>query len=272
MAATGGGRSTIAALLAHELAASARTVVFDTAPRLSSPWPAGSPASEAGGLAALSPGRPLTRSQVLAAAVVRRGNGSPWQLLTDTREWHAAPLTLPEPPAAWYQLAAIGGWQAVIADTTHPMTHDVLAARCGGRQGQTRGWCELPYAVPVLCAAATASGVQALQQAVMALHAEGMPLQRSVVVLVAASDGRPPPVVRAAAAMVAPRVSAVVHLPFDSQIRAHGLREPLRMRSKTQQAAARIAAAVLDTAHQTWGTPLAAAPIPVPLPPVASAS
>ncbi|MFD9033299.1 hypothetical protein ACFVZW_19420 [Streptomyces sp. NPDC059567] len=194
-------------------------------------------------------------------------------MLTDTRDWHAPPLKLPEQPAAWYQLAAIGGWQAVVADTAHPVAHDVLAARCDNRPGQTQGWGELPYAVPVLCAAATASGVQALQQAAMVLHAEGMPLQRVVVVLVAATDGRPAPVVRAAATMLAARTSAVVHLPFDPQIRAHGLREPLRTRSKTRQAAARIAAAVLDTAHHAWGTPLPAAPIPVPLPhPVAPAS
>ncbi|MET9956014.1 hypothetical protein ABZ135_31340 [Streptomyces sp. NPDC006339] len=266
MAATGGsGRTTVAALLAGEFAAFARTVVLDTAPRLTSPWPEYGSAPESSGLAALAPDRPLTRSAVLAASVHRHSPGGRWQVLTDTREWHAPPLFLPEPPAAWYQLAAIGGWQAVIADTVHPVAHDVLAARYEQRQGQTRGWCELLYSVPLLCAAATATGVQALQQATMALHAEGLPLQRMVVVLVGLSDGRPAPAVRAAGAMLASRAAAVVHLPFDTQIRAHGLREPLRTQSTTRQAADRIAKAVLDTAHGTWGTPLPAAPVPAAL-------
>ncbi|MFB8314688.1 hypothetical protein ACFC5T_40220 [Streptomyces sp. NPDC055961] len=267
MAATGGsGRTTVAALLADELASMARTVVLDTAARLTSPWPESSPAPEGGGLASLAPDRPLTRSEVLAAGVLRTGPGGPWQVLTDTRDWHAPPLVLPEPPAAWYQLAAIGGWQAVVADTTHAVAHDVIAARCEGRQGQTRGWCELPYSVPLLCAAATASGVQTLQKAVMALHAEGLPLHRAVVVLVGVADGRPAPVVRAAGTMLAARTSAVVHLPYDARIRAHGLAETLRTRSKTRQASARIAAAVLDAAHRAWGMPLPAAPVPAALP------
>ncbi|MFC8233819.1 hypothetical protein [Streptomyces sp. NPDC057284] len=268
MAATGGsGRSTVADLLAGAMtAAGTRTVVLDTTPRLSSPWPSWTTGQETGGLAALPPDRPLTRSQVQNAAAWRQaGRDAGWQVLTDGRDWHSPPLALPPDPAAWLQLAALGGWQTVIADTTHPVAHDILDARCAGRIGQTRAWCELPYAVPVLCAAATASGVQALQQAVMALDANGMPLQRTVAVFVAQTDGRLPAIVRAGATMLTSRAAAVVHLPHDPHIRTHGLRIATRLRSRTQQAARSLAQAVLAAAGFTWGMPLPDAPRPAPL-------
>ncbi|MFK4600513.1 hypothetical protein [Streptomyces pristinaespiralis] len=270
MAATGGsGRSTVANLLACGLALSGRTAVLDTGPRLSSPWPAWTQGQPVQGLSSLPSDRPLSRALVHQAAAQRPGLAAEtsWQVLTDGREWHSAPLSLPQDPAAWHQLAAIGGWQSVVIDTSHPVAHDVLAARCEDRVGLTRGWCNLPFAIPVLCAAATASGVQALQQAVMAMHAEGLPLQRTVAVLVSSSDGRPPAVVRAGATMLAPRTAAVIQLPHDPSIRAHGLREPSRLRSRTRQAATVLADAVLAAAHSTWGEPLPSAPRPRPLTP-----
>ncbi|MFC9122888.1 hypothetical protein ACFTXO_24300 [Streptomyces sp. NPDC057067] len=268
MAATGGsGRSTVADLLAgHLAAAGASTVVLDTAPRLSSPWPSWTAGQYAGGLGALPPDRPLTRSQVQRAAALRPGADRPgWQVLTDGRDWHSLPLALPHAPAAWLQLAAIGGWQCVVADTPHPVAHDILESRCAGQDGRTRSWCELPYAVPVLCASATASGIQALQQAVMAMHADGMPLQRTVAVLVAQADGRLPAVVRAGATMLSARTAAVVHFPHDPHIRAHGLRTVSRLRSRTQQAAGLLGQEVLAAAGASWGTPLPDAPRPAPL-------
>ncbi|GAA0924949.1 hypothetical protein [Streptomyces thermoalcalitolerans] len=273
MAATGGsGRTTVAGLLASGLAASGSTVVLDLAPRLSSPWPARLAEQGVGGLAVLPPDQPLTRSAVQQACAVNTGaNGARWQVLSDGREWHTQPLALPEPPAAWYQLAAIGGWQIVIADTVHPLAHDILAARCAGELGQTRGWYELPYTVPVVCAAATADGIRALQQAVMALHAEGLPLQHTVVVLADTAHGRPPAAVRAGATMLTARTAAVVHLPYDPQIRAHGL-NTARLRSRTRQAAAQLTGAVLAAAHTTWGRPLPDAPQPAPLAPAVTAS
>lgn len=100
----------------------------------------------------------------------------------------------------------------------------------------------------------------------MALHAEGLPLGRTVVVLVAAGDGRPPAAVRAGATMLTARTAAVVHLPYDSPIRAHGL-YGARLRPRTRQAAARLTSAVLATAHRTWGEPLPDAPQPAPISP-----
>ncbi|MFI1568481.1 hypothetical protein ACH4ZX_36600 [Streptomyces sp. NPDC020490] len=268
MAATGGsGRTTTASLLAAGLAASGPAVVLDLAPRLSSPWPARLAEQGAGGLAALPPDQPLTRSAVQQACGLSAGaNGASWHVLSDGRDWHTPPLVLPEPPAAWYQLAAIGGWQAVVADTVHPLAHDLLAARCAGELGKTRGWYELPYSVPVLCAVATADGIQALQQAVMALHAEGLPLNRTVIVLVATGDGRPPAAVRAGATMLTARTAAVVHLPYDPHMRAHGL-HAARLRSRTRQAAAQLTGAVLAAAHTAWGQPLPDAPQPAPITP-----
>ncbi|MFF4010616.1 hypothetical protein [Streptomyces sp. NPDC001717] len=272
MAAAGGsGRSTVAHLLAEELAAAADTVVADLAPRLTSPWPAWTGAAQAAGLAALSYDVPLSRSRIRAAAAVRRAPQGEWAVLTDGREWNAAPLRLPAQAAAWYQLAAAGGWQVLVADTAHPVAHDLLAARCSGAPSLTRAWCELPFTVPVLCARAGADGVQALQQAVMVLHAEGLPLQRTVVVLVAGSDGRLPAVARAAATMLSGRAAAVVHLPHDADIRAHGLQaQPARVRSRTRQAARELATAVLCAAGHAFGDPLPDAPQPSPFPALAA--
>ncbi|MFJ4781283.1 hypothetical protein [Streptomyces sp. NPDC088762] len=271
MAATGGSaRSTVAHLIADELASAADTVVVDLSPRLASPWPHWTGATQAPGLAALLPDEPLTRSRIRAAAAARRAPVGEWAALTDGREWSAAPLSLPTAATAWYQLAAAGGWQALVADTAHPIAHDLLSARCSNTASVTRAWCELPFAVPVLCAQATADGIQALQQAVMVLHAEGLPLQRTVVVLAAAADGRPPAVARAAATMLSARAAAVVHLPHDADIRAHGLQaQPARIRTRTRQAARELVTAVLAAARASFGDPLPDAPQPAPLPALA---
>ncbi|WP_244176922.1 hypothetical protein [Streptomyces albus] len=267
MGAVGGsGRSTTAALLAGALAARGSTVVLDTAPRLTSPWPAW--VVEAGaGLAAVPPEQPFTRRQLLAAAsrcAAPPGRG--WHVLTDHQEWSGPLLSLPAEPAAWYQLAAAGGWHAVVADTVHPAGHDTLASRRAGRPGLTAGWCGLSCAVPVLCAAATGPGVRALQTAVMAFSAAGLPLQRAVVAFVGTGEGRAPAAVRAASRMLQPTVSAVVHVPFDPHIRAFGMREPERLKSRTADAGQRLAEAVLASLHATWGAPLPPAPRPAALP------
>ncbi|MER7790003.1 hypothetical protein [Streptomyces sp. NPDC097640] len=260
----GSGRSTTAGLLASALSAMGSTVVLDTGPRLSSPWPAWS--AEAGaGLLSLPPDRPLTRAQVHAAAsrTPAPGDGT-WQVLTDHQEWSHPPLPLPDDPAAWYQLAAIGGWQAVIADTVHPVAHDVLTARCAGCTGLTAGWCQLPFSVPVLCAATTGSGVQALQTAVKAASAEGLPLHRVVVALTAIGEGRSPAAVKATAAMLEPRVRAVVQVPYDPRIRAHGMRDASRLKARSLDAGRQLARAVVDSAQAAWGDPLPAAATPRP--------
>ncbi|WP_331756729.1 hypothetical protein [Streptomyces sp. NBC_01568] len=273
MAATGGSaRSTVAHLLADELAAAADTVVLDLAPRLASPWHTWSGGDQVPGLAGLPPDQPLTRRRIRDAAAVRQAPAGQWGVLTDGREWHSAPLNLPPEPAAWYQLAAAGGWQAVVADTAHPIANDVLVARCSGSPSLTRAWCDLPFAVPILCAQATADGMQTLQQAVMVLHAEGLPLQRTVVVLAATADGRPPAVVRAAATMLSARTAAVVHLPHDPDIRANGMQaQPARIRARTRQAARELATAVLAAVRESFGDPLPDAPQPAPLPAVPAA-
>lgn len=202
-----------------------------------------------------APSAPLSRETVRASCMPLRGPVADFEVLTDGREWSAPPLDLPSDPAAWYQLAAIGGWRTAVVDTAYPITHDLLTARCADVPGLTRTWTALPYAVPVLCAAATAEGVQSVQQAVMVMSAEGLPLHRAVAVLVATGDGRLPAVVRAAATMLSGRTAAVVHLPYDAGVRASGLRSG-RVHSRTRQAAAQVAAAVLAAAHQSWGDPL----------------
>ncbi|WP_234325451.1 hypothetical protein [Streptomyces sp. NRRL S-146] len=202
----------------------------------------------------------------MLAAAARFGTSpeSAWHVLTDHQDWAAPPLDLPSDPAAWYQLAAIGGWRTVVADTAHPITHDIVSARSGGTSGITAAWSSLPFAVPILCAAATGAGVHAMQQAVHALEAEGLPLKRLVIALVDQAGDRQPPVVKAASTMLAPRVAAVVPVPYDAALRAVGLREMTRLRPRTTQAATALARAVFQTAQTAWGTSLGIAEQPAP--------
>lgn len=271
LGATGGsGRSVTAGLLGCSFAASGSSVVLDTAPRLASPWPSWV-ARKGSGLAALPPDRPFSREQAIEAASGFPGPKAPWAVLTDHQEWHQDQLSLPCDPGAWYQLAAGGGWQAVIADTAHPVTHDIVTARAAGRTAVTVSWCSQPFAVPVLTALATGPGVAALQMAVKAASAEGLPLQRAVVALTSPGEGRLPPPVRAAATMLQSLVSAVVTVPFDPHIRGHGMAEPERLGRRTAEAGTAMAAAVLTAAHRAWGEPLPSAPVPAALPTEASA-
>lgn len=267
MASAGGsGRSTVAGLLASGLAAGGRTVVLDTTSRLASPWP-GWTAEFGAGLVSIPPTKPASRRQVLAAASRCRGPGErSWEVVTDTQEWGAAPLALPPEPAAWYQLAAAGGWQAAVVDTGHLAAHDVVAARHDGRTSLTAAWCSLPVSVPVLCAAGTGHGVQALQSTVRIADAEGLPLQHTVVVLVSLAEGRPAAVVRAAATMLQSRVFDVVTVPADAALRSQGFAAADRLRSAPLQTADRLARAVLASAHGQWGDPLPPAPVPAVLP------
>jgi hypothetical protein len=211
--------------------------------------------------------RPLTVGAVVAAASgCRAADGARWEVLTDHQEWSHPPLPLPVDPWAWYQLAALGGWQAVIADTAYPVADELVGSRHAGREAVTARWCGLPGAVPVLCAAANAGGVQALQGAVMAALAEDLPLRRMVVALVCTASGALPAAVQAAVTMLEPRVAAVLEVPHDPQLRAHGLHDPARLRARTQRAAGELAQAVLEVARTVWGDPLPVAPVPAPLP------
>ncbi|MBM9506744.1 hypothetical protein ITX44_19725 [Streptomyces sp. KK5PA1] len=240
--------------------------MLDTATRLASPWPGW--ASEPGaGLASIPPTKPASRRRIQAATSLCRGpSDRSWQVLTDHQDWGAAPLVLPPDPGAWYQLAAAGGWQAAIADTTHAAAHDVVAARHAGRTSLTAAWCSLPVSVPVLCAAATGHGVQALQTAVRIAAAEGLPLQYTVVVLVSLAEGRPTATVRAAATMLQSHVSAVVTVLADVGLRSQAFAASDRLRGAPLETADRLAQAVLASAHRQWGDPLPPAPVPAVLP------
>lgn len=210
--------------------------------------------------------QPFTRAQVLAAASRSHGPGGEWAVLTDHQEWNHGPLALPSEPAAWHQLAAGGGWQTAVADTSHPMAHDIVTARTQHLAGLTAAWCSLPFAIPVLCASTTGSGVAALQTAVKAASAEGLPLQRMVVALTAPGEGRLPAAAKAAATMLQSQVSAVVVVPFDAHIRNHGMARTDRLGRRTTEAGAALMAAVLASAHRTWGDPLPPAAAPACLP------
>lgn len=238
------------------------TAVLDMAPRLASPWPAWSAEPGTGLLSLPRTGRsPAARSTRRRPAfrfpAAAHGTCSPI-----TRSGITHPSLSPKDPAAWYQLAAIGGWQAVIADTVHPVAHEVLTARCAGSACLTARWCQLPFSVPVLCAAETGSGVRALQTAVKAASAEGLPLHRMIVVLTAIGEGRSPASVKAAAAMLAPRVGAVIQVPYDPRIRAHGMRDASHLKPRLLEAGRQLAHAVVGSAQAAWGDPLPAAAVP----------
>ncbi|MGW5048380.1 hypothetical protein [Streptomyces griseoluteus] len=214
------------------------------------------------GLASVPPDQPFTRAQVRAAASRSTGPGGEWAVLTDHREWNHGPLALPAEPAAWYQLAAGGGWRIAVADTSHPIAHDIVTARTQRLPGLTAAWCALPFAVPVVCAPTTGPGVAALQTAVKAASAEGLPLQRMVVALTVPGEGRLPAAAKAAATMLQSQVSAVVTVPFDPHIRNHGMAQANRLGRRTAEAGAALVAAVLASAHRSWGDPLPPAAVP----------
>ncbi|MFC9223134.1 hypothetical protein ACFT8W_20815 [Streptomyces hygroscopicus] len=266
MASNGGsGRSVVAALMADAFATHGTTVVLDTLPRLVSPW-ASWIVTPGAGLASIPHDRPVYAGHVRAAASAGPSSGAhPWQVMTDHRRWDAAPLNLPDAPEAWHQLAAIGGWQAVVADTGHPLTHDIVSSRHAGRAGISARWCSLPYAVPVLCAPATGEGVAALQTATLAAEADGLPLQRTIIALVGVGEGRWPAPVKAASTMLDPKVGGLVQVPHDPWIRTHGVRDPARLKPRTRAAGRELVRAALSLAHTTWGEPLPAAAAPAPL-------
>lgn len=266
MASAGGsGRSVTAALAADAFAVRGTAVVLDTVPRLASPW-AGWSAASGVGLASIPPDQPLYARQAHEAAGVGPASGPhPWHVVTDYRRWDAPPLSLPEDPEAWHQLAAIGGWQAVVVDTGHDLAYDVVSSRHSGRSGISARWCSLPYAVPVLCAAATGEGVAALQTAVMAAEADGLPLQRTIIVLAATGEGRWPASVKAALTMLEPKVGALLRLEYDPRIRAQGVRDLARLKPRTRAVGRDLVQAALSLAHTTWGEPLPPAAVPAPL-------
>jgi hypothetical protein len=270
LGAVGGcGRSTVAGLLAGVFGEAGESVVLDTAPRLASPWSSWTSRS-GGGLASVPSHQPATTSQVRSAAAPMTSASTaaqPAAVLTDQQQWSAPPLHLPQDPAAWYQLAAIGGWQAVIADTQHPAGQDLLASRSAGSASITSGWYRLPCSVPVLTAAATGPGVHALQLLMHAALAEGLPLQHTVVALVATGPGRMPSAVRAALTMLTSQVAAAITVPYEAHIRAHGMSSPLPARADARTAAGQLARAVLSVAHRLAGEPLPLAPVPAPLSP-----
>ncbi|WP_323378517.1 hypothetical protein [Streptomyces smaragdinus] len=263
--AGGCGRSVVAGLLGAGLASYGSAVVLDTGLRWSSPWPNWA-AAPGGGLVAIPPQRAASGAQVVAASSRCTGlDGADFAVLTDHQAWGSAPLSLPEDPWAWYQLAAAGGWQVAVADTSYAVADEVVFARSTRTAGVTSRWCGLPCALPVLCMPATTDGAQLVQGALMAASAEGLPVARMTVAVVSAAPGAAPAPVKAAVTMLEPRVAAVVEVPFDPHVRAYGLREMERLKARTRRAAAALAGAVMGAARESFGDPLPAAPRPAPM-------
>ena len=211
------GRSTLAALLAAELGARARTLVLDTAPRTGSPWSAwiGRPGT---GSAALPDRNPLPAD--VHAAVSRlpdRGDGV--AVLTDVRPLDSAPLP-PKPIAVWLERSAATTHLVVLADTADALLPPLVAAANGPVSGTATGldWLAVDRAVPVLCVPATARGLDDALAAVTLVERLDLDAGRLVVALAALAHRDLPRRVLAALTLLEARVAAVVHLGYDRRI------------------------------------------------------
>lgn len=251
-ASHGAGASTLAGLLAGVMD---DAVVLDVGARVTSPWAEWSTGGE--GLAALPPDRPVRRSAIRAAASVLGATGA---VLTDRRPWSSPPLHLPVEPAAWYQLGAAGGWASVLVDTGVHLAEDLVTARhTTDHRSLAARWCALPGSVAIFAVDASGSGVRALQLGLQAALADGLPVDRAVVALIGGPRRLPAPV-QAARTMLTRHVAAVLHLPHEAQIRAHGLSRPLPPRSGVRTAARDLAVAAAEVAA---GLPVAPDPCPL---------
>jgi hypothetical protein len=251
MAATGGqGRSTVAGLLAAELARSgAGCVVCDTTGQTLSPWP-GWAAKPGKGLESIPPNQPLSMQHARDAASTCAAPGAEWQVLTSHQAWTAGPLQLPVEPLAWCQLAAIGSWQALVADTGYAVLDDMVGARASDTPSLTARWFDPGgvLSVPVLCVEANGRDIEILQAVVEAAEVSGLPTGRFVVAVTARGGSSDPRTVRAGLTMLAPRVGAIVRLPHDEAVHAFGLKLPERVSTRTRQAAAYLARRVVGLA------------------------
>ncbi|MFC5888740.1 hypothetical protein [Kitasatospora aburaviensis] len=255
-ATSGGGRTTVALLAAVGLARLAPTVVLDTAPVPSSPWRRW-PLVGGEGLASIPHDQPVRTSQVQSAAVA--GLDGRLQVLTDRRPWPEAPLPLPAAPAAWQSLARMGGWQVGVADTDLVLCDDLVAGRAMG-SSRSAQWLLLDGAAPVLCAAASRDGLEAVAVSVAAAESERLPLQRCVLAVTGLAGGSLPRQCKAVLTMLAPRVGAVVQVPHCPDWRAHGLRDPSGLSRRFTAAADSLAAVLVDLAERSWGPMRASTP------------
>lgn len=266
LAAGGGqGRSTVAALLAAEFArATSTSIIFDTVPRALSPWH-GWVSRQGGGLESIPPDRPLTAQQTLDAASTCTAGDTSWQVLTSHQPWGSAPLRLPDEPAAWNQLANIGGWATVTVDTGYSVLEDLDYARFTGAPSRTAGW--MTARSVVLCVDQSAQSVERAQAVIDLAESDSLPVNRIILVVTARSARGEPRAASAGLTMLAPRVHAIVRMPYDQAINAFGIKKYDRVGNRTRATGRQICEHAITLAlggRSTSATPKSAADLSLP--------
>jgi hypothetical protein len=254
LAGTGGaGRSTVAALLAQQLATTqGSTVVLDTGHPNTSPWRCWLTAPAT----ALPPGEPA-RLRAPDEVCVR--------VLTDTRP---RPTLRPPPRsdvATWAGHPGLAGHRAVVVDTDTPL---LTALADGDGQAGPAGWLGRPGATPVLCLPASTRGVEDAQSLVTLLERLGLPAHLATVAVVGVASDRVPRRVLAGLTLLQPRVAATVRVPHDPWIRATAGVRIDRTGRPLRRAVALLAATLTGPATSLATEPPAPDPAPSPAAPL----
>jgi hypothetical protein len=257
----GAGRSTVAGLMASALAPHVPTVVADTVPRVASPWSTWTDQPGAGLLSVPGGDPPPGVAVRHAASVCQWPKGSSWHVMTDVRPWNAPAISVPTDPYPWYQLVGSGGWNAVVVDTGHSVGKDLMTSQLTAAAPLTTRWAIAPQCVPIWCLPATGESVSTMLERGSFLAGAGINPQRMVLAVVSLGAGSDPRGVKAALTMLDGQFAAVVRVPFDSAIQAHGLREPGRLDQRTWRAGRELVDAAAHVLAQS-AQPAAPAGLP----------
>ncbi|MEQ7006013.1 hypothetical protein ABN028_07405 [Actinopolymorpha sp. B17G11] len=267
----GAGRSTVSGLLAQVLAPTTRTLVVDSAPPSSSPWPGwlgidagerphpGLPAvlshGPVAGLASVV-GRPVPlggqgrgpgRGREDPLDVGPGGPGGPgYDVLTDCRPLTAPPVVVPEDPRWYVDVLESGSWFAGVLDLRAPVPAAHVQARNAGHASVLDLWWRRTDAVPVVVLPSSGDGLRATRRLLALLDRDGLSPARIVLAVVDVAGPDVPRHVRTGIAGLGGAdqrgVAAVVPVPYDPAIRAYGL-------SRLDQVSHAVLAAVTDVAR-----------------------
>jgi hypothetical protein len=251
----GAGRSTVAGLLAQVLAPTTRTLVVDPAPPSSSPWP-GWLGLEPGGRsrpglpAVLGDGHGAAPTSVIGRPVplgggghgrrggrddpVQAGPGGPggpgYDVLTDCRPLTAPPVEVPEDPRWYADVLEAGSWFAGVLDLGVPVPAAHVRARHAGRASVLDLWWRRSDTVPVVVVPSSGDGIRATRRLLGLLKRDGLSPARVVLAVV---DVAGPDLSRRVRKEIAglgepggaepTAAPAVVPVPYDPAVRAHGL-------------------------------------------------
>ncbi|MEQ7126958.1 hypothetical protein ABN034_20780 [Actinopolymorpha sp. B11F2] len=267
----GAGRSTVSGLLAQVLAPTTRTLVVDSAPPSSSPWPGwlgidagerphpGLPAvlshGPVAGLASVV-GRPVPlggrgrgpgRGREDPLDVGPGGFGGPsYDVLTDCRPLTTPPVVVPEVPRWYVDVLESGSWFAGVLDLRAPVPAAHVQARNAGLASVLDLWWRRADAVPVVVLPSSGDGLRATRRLLALLDRDGLSPARIVLAVVDVAGPDVPRHVRTEIAGLGRAdqrgAATVVPVPYDPAIRAYGL-------SRLDQVSHAVLDAVTDIAR-----------------------